>query len=34
MDRLHRTELLHHLSGQVFLTHYQAIQQLSPEVLR
>lgn len=33
MDRLQHTELMHQLSGQVFLTHYQAIQSLTPEVL-
>lgn len=33
MDRLQRTGFLDALSGQVFLTHYQAIQQLTPEVL-
>jgi len=32
MDRLKNTELLHGLSGQVFLSHYQAIRELSPEV--
>ncbi len=32
MDRLRRTHLLQSLSGQVFLTHFQAIQQLAPEV--
>jgi SulP family sulfate permease len=32
MDRLKNTEFLHHLSGRVFLTHYQAIHELSPEV--
>ncbi|MDP2015812.1 SulP family inorganic anion transporter [Hydrogenophaga sp.] len=32
MDRLKNTELLHGLSGRVFLTHYQAIHELSPEV--
>lgn len=32
MDRLKNTEFLHGLSGQVFLTHYQAIHELSPEV--
>jgi SulP family sulfate permease len=31
MDRLHHSDFLHHLSGQVFLSHFQAIQQLSPE---
>ncbi len=33
MDRLKNTHFLHGLSGQVFLTHYQAIQALSPEVV-
>lgn len=32
MDRLKNTHFLLGLSGQVFLTHYQAIQALSPEV--
>jgi SulP family sulfate permease len=32
MDRLKATEFLHNLSGKVFLTHYQAIRELSPEV--
>jgi SulP family sulfate permease len=32
MDRLKHTHFLQHLSGQVFLTHYQAIQALSPSV--
>jgi SulP family sulfate permease len=32
MDRLKHTHFLQHLSGQVFLTHYQAIQALSPEI--
>lgn len=32
MDRLKATEFLHGLSGKVFLTHYQAIRELSPEV--
>lgn len=32
MDRLKSTEFLHGLSGRVFLTHYQAIHELSPEV--
>jgi SulP family sulfate permease len=30
MDRLQGTELLQHLRGQVFLTHYQAVQVLAP----
>lgn len=33
MDRLQHTEFMHQLSGQVFLTHYQAVQSLTPEVL-
>ncbi len=33
MDRLKATEFLHGLSGQVFLSHYQAIQALSPDVI-
>lgn len=33
MDRLKDTEFLRRLSGQVFLTHYQAIRALSPEVV-
>ncbi len=32
MDRLKHTHFLHQLSGQVFLTHYQAIQALSPNL--
>ncbi len=32
MDRLQSTDFLHHLSGQVFLTHFQAIQTLAPEI--
>ena len=32
MDRLKHTHFLQHLSGQVFLTHYQAIQALSPAI--
>jgi SulP family sulfate permease len=32
MDRLKNTEFLHGLSGRVFLTHFQAIHELSPEV--
>lgn len=33
MDRLQDTDFLRDLSGKVFLTHYQAIQALSPEIL-
>lgn len=32
MDRLKDTHFLRDLSGQVFLSHYQAIQKLSPEI--
>jgi SulP family sulfate permease len=32
MDRLKDTKFLHGLSGRVFLTHYQAIRELSPDV--
>lgn len=32
MDRLKSTEFLHKLSGEVFLSHYQAVHDLSPEV--
>jgi len=34
MDKFHRTDFLQHLSGQVFLTNYQAIQALTPEVIK
>ena len=33
MDRLQSTEFVKHLSGRVFLTHYQAIAALTPELL-
>jgi len=32
MDRLHRSDFLQHLSGQVFLTHYQALMCLAPSL--
>lgn len=32
MDRLQKTDFLAHLSGQVFLTHYQAVAALTPEL--
>ena len=32
MDRLKSTEFLHDLSGEVYLSHYQAVHDLSPEV--
>lgn len=31
MDRLQRTALLRHLHGRVFLSHFQAMRELSPE---
>jgi sulfate permease, SulP family len=34
MDRLKDTHFLHDLSGRVFLTHYQAVNELSPEVVQ
>ncbi|MGZ8291574.1 MAG: SulP family inorganic anion transporter [Telluria sp.] len=33
MDRLQKTHFLRDLSGQVFLTHYQAVAALVPEIL-
>jgi SulP family sulfate permease len=33
MDRLKKTDFLRRLSGQVFLTHYQAVAALAPEML-
>jgi SulP family sulfate permease len=33
MDRLQLTDFVRHLSGRVFLTHYQAIAALTPELL-
>jgi SulP family sulfate permease len=33
MDRLQRTDFLKDLSGRVFLTHYQAVAALTPDVL-
>jgi SulP family sulfate permease len=33
MDRLQHTDFLRQLSGQVFLSHYQAVAALTPEVL-
>ena len=29
MDRLQRTDFLHHLTGELFLTHHQAVQALA-----
>lgn len=34
MDKLLRSDLLEHLHGPVFLTNYQAIQTLTPEIIR
>jgi SulP family sulfate permease len=34
MDRLKGTDFLHHLHGPVFLTHFQAIAALTPELVR
>lgn len=34
MDRLKKTDFLQHLSGRVYLTHYQAVSELSPAVVR
>lgn len=34
MDRLKGTHFLRSLSGQVFLTHYQAVKELSPEIVQ
>jgi len=33
MDRLAKSQLINELTGQIFLSHYQAIQTLSPEML-
>ena len=33
MDRLQRTGFLSHLSGEVYLTHYQAVAALAPDIL-
>jgi SulP family sulfate permease len=32
MDRLKGTQFLHELSGRVFLSHYQAVHELAPEI--
>jgi SulP family sulfate permease len=34
MDKLKNSHLLKHLHGQLFLTNYQAIQMLTPEIIR
>ena len=33
MDRLEKSDFLKHLSGQVYLTNYRAVQHLSPEII-
>ncbi|UXU74318.1 MULTISPECIES: SulP family inorganic anion transporter [unclassified Paracoccus (in: a-proteobacteria)] len=33
MDRLQRSDFLHHLTGRVFLSHYQAVETLAPHGL-
>ncbi|MDZ7891939.1 MAG: sulfate permease [Rhodoferax sp.] len=33
MDRLRTTELLQHLSGQIFMSQYQAVKALTPDIL-
>lgn len=32
MDKLRHSKLLNHLSGRIYLSHFQAMQELSPEV--
>jgi sulfate permease, SulP family len=34
MDRLAKTEFLEHLNGDVFLSHYQAVAALAPEIIQ
>lgn len=34
MDRLQGTDFLNHLNGQVYLTHFQAISELAPDMLK
>jgi sulfate permease, SulP family len=34
MDRLAKTEFLEHLTGDVFLSHYQAVAALAPEIIQ
>jgi hypothetical protein len=33
MDRLHKTAFLEGLSGKVYLSHFQAVAELAPEVV-
>lgn len=32
MDRLQKTDLFRHLSGKVYLSQYQAVSDLTPEI--
>lgn len=34
MDRLQGTDLINHLNGQVYLTHFQAVSELAPDMLK
>jgi SulP family sulfate permease len=34
MDKLNTTQFLDHLHGRVFLTNYQAIQALTPDIIQ
>jgi SulP family sulfate permease len=34
MDRLQRTDFLRHLNGQVYLSHFRAVSELAPEMLK
>jgi len=34
MDRLENSDFLKHLTGQIFLTNYRAVQHLAPEIIR
>ncbi|MDO9164835.1 MAG: STAS domain-containing protein, partial [Rhodoferax sp.] len=33
MDRLEKSDFLKHLTGQIFLTNYRAVQHLAPEII-
>jgi SulP family sulfate permease len=34
MDRLKRSHFLEHLKGRIYLSHYQALQELDPAVIK
>jgi SulP family sulfate permease len=34
MDRLQRTDFLRHLNGQVYLSHFRAVSELAPEMVK